>query len=288
MLLAPLNNSIVFKKLFRDPEVLTEFVRDLTGAPVQFDADHIELEKQFNPPIAGIDTRFDVFAEDPLHRAIVEVQRVRYDDHFDRFFHYHMVSILEQQKNYKLYGIQRTVYTIVWSVRPSKNPRYQKALITTRHHSEDSDGEEMLLYPHKLFFINPFHTSTKLKPAVFDWLQLASESIKNPDRPQLNLSRPIFSRAATLIEEQDLSAADRAEIINETEWERNLRNNREEGLKEGLERGLERGIEQGIEQGRLAEKQETARKMLSAGIDPAQIATFVELPIEQIVALKAT
>lgn len=277
MVLAPLNNSIVFKKLFRDPEILTAFVHDLTGAPVHFEAHNIELEKQFNPPIAGIDTRFDIFAEDTLHRAVVEVQRVRYDDHFDRFFHYHMAAILEQQKNHKTYGVQRTVYTIVWSVRPSKEPLYQKALITTTHRSIDAEGAILPLYPHTLFFINPFHPTRQIAPQVRDWLQLAAESVKNPTHPQLNLSRPIVAKAVNLIEEQKLTASERTEIINETEWERNLRNNREEGRKEGLE--------QGIEQGRLAEKEATARKMLLAGLDPAQIAAFVELPVEQIAKL---
>lgn len=269
MTLASLNNSVIFKKLFRDPEVLTEFVRDVTGAPVQFAAENIELEKQFNPPIAGIDTRFDIFAEDTLHRVIVEIQRVRYDDHFDRFFHYHMAAILEQQKSYKLYRLQRTVYTIVWSVRPTTDPAYQKALITTTHPSLASDGTVLNLYPHKLIFINPFHPDHRVAPQVMDWLQLAAESVRNPQHPQLNLTRPIFARASSLIQEQQLTPAERAEIIDENEWERNLRKNREEGQKEG----------------RLAEKYDNARQMLANGIDPALVAKVVALPLDEVVAL---
>lgn len=274
MTLASLNNSVIFKKLFRDPEVLTEFVRDVTGAPVQFDASHIELEKQFNPPIAGIDTRFDIFAEDPLHRTIVEIQRVRYDDHFDRFFHYHMVAILEQQKSYKLYRLQRTVYTIVWSVRPTIDPLYQKALITTIHESKASDGTVLNLYPHKLIFINPFHPDKSVPAPVMDWLQLASESVKNPDNPQLNLDRPIFSRASHLIEEQQITPTERAEIMDESEWERNLKNTHEAGRQDGLS------------EGRLAEKQENARKMLAKGLDPAFVASIVELPLDDLIGVE--
>ena len=269
MTLASLNNSVIFKKLFRDPEVLTEFVRDVTGASVRFEAHNIELEKQFNPPIAGIDTRFDIFAEDTLHRAIVEIQRVRYDDHFDRFFHYHMVAILEQQKSYRPYRLQRTVYTIVWSVRPTTDPLYQKALITTTHESKASDGSVLNLYPHKLIFINPFHPDAGVPQAVMDWLQLASESVKNPNHPQLNLARPILSRASKLIEEQQITSAERTEIIDENEWERNLKNNMEAGRKEG---------EQGT-------KYATARKLLARGMEAIEIALIVELPLDEVAGL---
>lgn len=45
MQLAPLDNSVVFKKLFRAPEVLTTFFKDLTGIQLSLKPENIELEK---------------------------------------------------------------------------------------------------------------------------------------------------------------------------------------------------------------------------------------------------
>ena len=36
-MLAPLNNSVVFKKLFREPEILTAFVKDLVAVDLSID-----------------------------------------------------------------------------------------------------------------------------------------------------------------------------------------------------------------------------------------------------------
>ncbi len=76
MQLAPLDNSVVFKKLFRDPEILTAFFKDLTGIQLTLKPENIELEKKFDPPIGLIDIAFDIFAEDPEQRIVVEIQRV--------------------------------------------------------------------------------------------------------------------------------------------------------------------------------------------------------------------
>jgi hypothetical protein len=51
MQLAPLDNSVVFKKLFRDPDILTAFFKDLTGIQLSLTAANIELEKKFDPPL---------------------------------------------------------------------------------------------------------------------------------------------------------------------------------------------------------------------------------------------
>ena len=49
-MLARLDNSVIFKKLFTDREVLQAFVKDVTGATI--DPETIETEKSFAPPSA--------------------------------------------------------------------------------------------------------------------------------------------------------------------------------------------------------------------------------------------
>ena len=88
-------------------------------------------------------------------RVIVELQKVRYDYHYDRFLHYHLAAIMELQKSHQLYQLHQTVYTIVWLTARSVEHIYRKGLITTSYRSEASDGEILDIYPHKIYFLNP-------------------------------------------------------------------------------------------------------------------------------------
>ena len=54
----------------------------------------------------------------------------------------------------------------------------------------------------------------------------------------------------------------------------------EDGLFAGLEQGLERGLTTGREEGAYQTKLETARSMLSEGLDPQMVARCTSLPWE--------
>jgi flagellar biosynthesis/type III secretory pathway protein FliH len=67
----------------------------------------------------------------------------------------------------------------------------------------------------------------------------------------------------------------------------------EEAGRKGLEQGLQRGLQQGLEQGRAlgaeAAKRHAARNLLALGLlTDAQIAAAVELPVEDVRALRDT
>ena len=72
-MLAPLDNETIFKKVFTDKEVFQQFVKDL------FDVDivvsNIETEKRFEPPIANIDIKLDIYAETDDHRFVIDAWR---------------------------------------------------------------------------------------------------------------------------------------------------------------------------------------------------------------------
>ena len=91
---ASLQYGVVFKKAFCDPEIFSAFVRDVIGLPIE--VDHVETEKEFDPPVGYVRPRFDLFAEDTKHRVIVDIQHARTADHYDRFLYYHCVALLEQ------------------------------------------------------------------------------------------------------------------------------------------------------------------------------------------------
>jgi len=266
-MLAALNNQVVFKKLLSDEEILKAFIKDFLGINLQ--PQTIEVEKKFTPPIGGIDISIDIFVNDPTHRLVIEIQRERYDYDFDRFWHYHLVSQVELAKTYKAYKLERTVYTIVWFTRQIREKSYQRSLITTSQLSETEKGETLALYPHKLFFLNPFYLNEQTPKGLKDWMELVTESINNPNEPHINLSRPIIQKAAKLIDEDGLTPQERVSIMDEKDFD-NLR---------------QRELEEGVQKGERNKALETARKMLAKGYDLAEIAELTGLSPDDLATL---
>ena len=82
-MLGNLDNEVIFKKAFTNKFVLQCLVKDLFN--IDFVPETVETEKRFQPKIAFIDFKYDVFAQSKDKRIIVEIQRVDYDYSFDRF-----------------------------------------------------------------------------------------------------------------------------------------------------------------------------------------------------------
>jgi len=266
MQLAPLDNSVVFKKLFRDPEILTAFFKDLTGIQLTLTAENIELEKKFDPPIGLIDIVFDIFAEDPERRIVVEIQRIYYTYLLDRFTHYHYAAIMELQRSHQRYTPDRTVYTIVWLTMKSEEAPFNQGLSVSRHYFESTSGVTGGESPHRMYLINPNYIDKTIAPAIADWLTLAYESIKNPTHPTVNLERPIFVKATNLIAADTITASERAAIIDEREWQDRLQQN---GEKERKARSIE-----------------IAHSMLIEGTDVAFIIRMTGLNETEVLALQ--
>ena len=265
-MLARLDNSVIFKKLFTDREVLQAFVKDVTGATL--DPVTIETEKSFAPPIGAVDIKIDIFAEDPAHRLIVEIQRVKYDYHYDRFLYYQNAAIMELQRSHTQYKLDKTVYTIVWLT--AKDDALPHDLITTSLRSTASDGRELPLYPHKLFFLNPNYRSDQTSEAIRDWLELAFESMTHPDAPHLNTTRQIIRKATSLIDTDGLTPTERRLAMEDQDYQEHL------ALREA----------KGREEGRQTEKEAIARSMLAEGLESALIAKMTGLSGEDIERLR--
>ena len=282
MQLAPLDNSVVFKKLFRDPEILTAFFKDLTGIQLNLKAENIELEKKFDPPIGLIDIAFDIFAEDSERRVVVEIQRVYYAYLLERFTHYHYAAIMELQRNYQRYTPERTVYTIVWLTMKSEEAPFNQGLSASRHYFESTSGVQGGESPHRMYLINPNYIDQTIPPAVGDWLKLAYESIQNPTNPTVNLQRPILVKATSLIASDTITATERAAIMDEHEWQEKLQQNAQKERSEGIEQGIEQGIELGDERGRKA----VARSMLAKSMSVELITELTGLDEAEVTALQ--
>jgi len=240
MYLARLDNDVIFKKAFSDKLVLTEFIKDILGIDIKIN--RIETDKQFSPKIAWINFAYDIFTESEDERIIVEVQRVNYDYNFDRFLHYHTMAIAELQRSAKDYAIKQTVYTIVVITAPDViADRQGKAIehdeLILDFNPRTREGEIFDFCGHRLIFLNPNFKNKNTPASYVDWFDLVLQSINHPKEPAINLQKRAIKKAATLIEEDNLSPSERhaAKIAAATEKTLSLYElkGRKEGQLEG-------------------------------------------------------
>ena len=127
---------------------------------------------------------------------MIEIQRVEYDSaaarhSFDRFLHYFLMVIAEQQKRSKDYGINQTVCVIVVLTAPytisTKNgqPIKDEVLLLTLN-PKTLKGEERELYNHQFVCLNPNHPDNDTPQPIRDYLDLIYQSIYNPERAVIN------------------------------------------------------------------------------------------------------
>ncbi len=221
-MLGNLDNEVIFKKAFTNITVFKAFVRDILGLEVE--VDKIETEKKFfaaanRPKIGYVDFELDIFAETIDRRIVIEIQRVEYDHHFDRFLHYFLMLIAEQQKNAKEYNIDQTVYVIMVLTAPytisekSGKPILDEVLLL-KLNPQTLKGEVRDLYGHQFVCLNPNHPEKDTPKQIRDWLDLIYQSIHNPQRPSLNTDNEGIRKAIELISFENLTPEERTQAKN--------------------------------------------------------------------------
>jgi hypothetical protein len=266
-MLGNLDNEIIFKKAFTNKTVFKAFVRDILG--IDIEVDKIETEKRFEPKIGYIDFELDIFAESTDKRIVIEIQRIEYDHHFDRFLHYFLMLIAEQQKKAKEYSIDRTVYVIVVLTAPYKisekngKPILDEVLLL-KLNPQTLKGEIRDMFGHQLVCLNPNHPDPDTPPQIRDWLDLIYQSIHSPERPVLNTANEGIKKAMELISFENLTPEERTQAKN----------------KEAAKIVLTKE--------RHAEKVEIAIKLLNLGIPIEIIAQGTDLTLAEIQALRDT
>lgn len=142
---------------------------------------------------------------------VIEIQKVEYDYNFDRFLHYFLMLLAEQQRSAKEYKIGQNVFLILVMTQPYETLKDidgqlldQEMLVTTLH-TEDSGNKNIPLYAHKLIALNPNHKHPNTPKDVRDWSDLIYESINNPEIPNINRQNPGIDKAANLIDMDKLT-----------------------------------------------------------------------------------
>jgi hypothetical protein len=107
----PLKYSAIFKHVFSQPEIFNQFAKDILGIELKVNQVHTEYE--YPEPVGFVRSQYDLFAEELKQRIIVEIQHVKEEDFFNRFFYNHLISLIEQVRGFDENNFDRIVYTIV-------------------------------------------------------------------------------------------------------------------------------------------------------------------------------
>lgn len=265
MALARLDNEVFFKKAFTDKIVFKAFVKDIIG--IEVNPDKIETEKAFQPKLGNINFKYDIFAEDNKKRIVIEIQKVEYDHNFDRFLHYHLQAIAEQQRNSEDYTVEKTVYTIVVMTAPYKiNEKtreiYKDEVFISALNPKNLKGIERKLFNHELIYLNPNYKGQDTPTNYRDWLDLIYESIHHPENPSLNTNNEGIKRASEIVSYEN---------ITPEEWEQSK-----------IEASKRKVIKLEREAGRDEAQIEIAHKLLKRNLSNEEIADITGLHIEQI------
>jgi DNA-nicking Smr family endonuclease len=206
-MLANLDNEVHFKKVFTDVDVFRAFVKDVLG--IDMNITKVETEKVLPSKTSAIKFRMDLFAEDKANRTVVEIQKVDYDYTYDRFTHYFTGNLVDIQRSSKTYEYAKDVYIIVvvtsaYRMTDKNGKLIKDDVLITDINPRTLNGEVREMHNHKLVILNSTHTNKDTPPAILDWLDLIRESMKNPENPKINTSKPAIVRAAQLAEADNI------------------------------------------------------------------------------------
>jgi len=233
---ASLRYGVIFKKAFCDPEIFTAFVRDIIGIEIQIDI--VETEKQFDPPIGQVQSRFDLFAEDKKNRLVVDIQHVRYDDHYDRFLHYHCAAILEQVPNAKYYRPPKKVFTIVVL---TSGDRHNRDVSIIDFDPKDLQGQGLGEIPHKVIYLCPKYVNQNTPEPYRTWL-LAINDTLDEKVEESHYSLPEIQKIFSHIEKHGISPEERAKMFDEYAQELLHEEKKLEGKLEVVQTMLQKGM----------------------------------------------
>jgi PD-(D/E)XK nuclease family transposase len=193
----------------------------------------------------------DIYAESIDKRVCIEIQRVEYDHHFDRFLGYFLMVIAEQQKTSREYGIEQTVYMIVvlttkYTINEKNGKAVKDEFLLIDFNPRTIRGEVRDLYGHQFVCLNPNHPDKDTPQKVRDWLELIYQSMHNPQDPVLNIENEGIKKATELISFENLTPEERAEskkkeagLITIAKVAQNAKKEREfEIAKKLIKRGL--------------------------------------------------
>jgi len=217
-MLSNLDNEVHFKNVFTNVEVFRAFAKDIIG--IDLNISKVETEKVLPSKVSAIKFRMDLFAEDEENRTIVEIQKVDYDYSFDRFAHYFLANLVDMQRSSKNYSFDKDVYVIVvvtsaYRINELNGKPIKDDVLITGINPRNLQGIERQMTKHQMVILNTTYVNEHTPVLIKDWMDLITESMKNPENPNINRNKSIILKAAQLAEIDNLSPEQLAEAKEE-------------------------------------------------------------------------
>ena len=170
---ASLRYDVIFKKAFRVPEIFTALVRDFLN--LELDIDTVETDKVYDPPIGNVAAKFDLYAQDQNNRVIVDIQHVRFPDHYHRFLHYHCAALLDQVVHSRDYRPPLKVFTLVIL---TSGDRHQEDISIIDFDPKNLQGEPLGEIFHKVIYICPKYLNKERTPRAYhEWMEAIEDTL---------------------------------------------------------------------------------------------------------------
>ena len=269
---ASLRYGVIFEKAFSQVDIFTAFVRDTLG--ISLEITEVGTKKTFDIQAGKIQPHCDLYAEDKKKRIIINIQHESHGDHYERFLYYHGVELLAKIQKSADYHLDISVYTIVVLTSSDK---YKKDVLTIRFDPCDLAGHYIKAISHKIVFLCPRYVNEKTPKPLNQWLQ-AIEDCLDGQVEESNYQHPEILKLFSIIKQSNISAEEKALLINEYHLEKLKNTQFTESLK------LEK--KQDIEKGKLTEKLNMAITMLEEDFEINIIAKITGLENHVILKLK--
>ena len=273
---ASLRYGVIFKKAFCDPVIFKGFVKDILN--IELEIDHVETEKSFSPPIGRVDARFDLFAEDEKNRLVVDIQHVRYGDHYDRFLHYHCVAILEQVAKAEDYRPRLQVYTIVMLTSGDK---HKTDVAISDFTPRDLQGNALEETEHKIIYLCPKYVTDETPEPYREWLRAINDTLDG-EVDESQYSHALIQQVFDHIEQDKVSPQERARMFDEHGQALLRQEKFEKGKAEGKIEGKAEGKIEGKAEGERTKTLAIVQAMLQKGMALDLISEVTGLPIAEI------
>ena len=284
-------NDLVAKKIFSNPEITCQFIRDMLDLPAKnvtiLEGSNIHVLPSLPYSAQDFYTSIDVLAElDNGTQVIIEIQV-----HHQNFFINRLWAYLCSQVNQNLEKIRQHEGDTHQSYKHIA-PVYAIAIVDSNYfqddlafHSfsmrEDSTGEVLTI-------INNGQENHLVKMAFLElkkYRETSKDSIRKPwleffgNKPFTQQPERAISQADQLLDYKSWSEEDRKMFSEQRRREEQallaqdyaLETARAEGVEQGLERGLERGRAEGIEQGLERGRAEGVEQGLERGLERGKV-----------------
>lgn len=226
---------------------------------------------------------FDVYCTtDTGARVIVEMQNVYQEFYKDRSIYYSTFPIVEQARqgnwNYQL----DDVYTV--GILNFAFPEDRKSDNCVYREIKLMDVKSMEVFYDKLTYLYVelanFHRSLDECTSILDkWIYCLKNLSNLMSRPA-ELQERVFARLFKTAEISQLNSEDRRAYELSVNAYRDIKNGIDAAKKEGRKEGRKEEREK-----YRMEKESSIRKMLKDGISPKQIASWLAVPVEEVIEM---